>query len=322
MKAVRRDDMTNKIDNGGAIAIKGFNYQKASIILVIINNYQRDGFSVIPEADDDFQVHVDGKNIFIQVKGEKSITLNKLVSKQIIEKNLVPGQDDDTRKIFVWDIGKSFQKELIENKIGNIISPLLKYSDADSKKVISDLNLDVNQQKRLGNQFLYKTPFTNDLTEAIKRLFGEMVIQELHINNESGRALLAELTLMIDQKSEIILHGDNYHEKVIDGEYLKNIFVRVEQFKMFDEILDKLPYNALKREKIKHERTKILIGHQNIKKKVKDDCGSLDLENLTEHELVNQIVEIVRSHDNTISNDNLMIAIATECLCELWGDEL
>lgn len=314
--------MADNIDNGGAIAIKGFNYQKASIILVMINNYQRDGFSVIPEADDDFQVHVDGKNIFIQVKGEKSITLKKLINKQIIEKNLVPGHDEDTRKIFVWDIGKSFQNDLIENEIGNIISPLLKYSDDDSKKIISDLNLDTNQQKRLGNQFLYKTPFTNNLTEAIKWLFGEMVIQELHVNNESGRALLAELTLMIDQKSEITLHGNNYHEKTIDAEYLKNIFVRVEQFKMFDEILDKLPYNVLKKERIKYERAKILIGHQNIKKKVKADCSSLDLENLTELELVNQIIEIVKSHDSTMDNDNLMIAIATECLCELWEDEL
>ncbi|MBB6696659.1 hypothetical protein [Clostridium algidicarnis] len=51
--------MANTIDNGGAIAIKGFNYQKASIILVMIKNYSRDGFHVIPEAEDDFQVHVD-----------------------------------------------------------------------------------------------------------------------------------------------------------------------------------------------------------------------------------------------------------------------
>ena len=63
--------MPNKINNGGAIAIKGFNYQKASIILIMINNYQREDFLIIPEAEDDFQVYVDGKTIFIQVKGEK-----------------------------------------------------------------------------------------------------------------------------------------------------------------------------------------------------------------------------------------------------------
>lgn len=81
--------MTGAIDNGGAVAIKGFNYQKASIILVMINNYHRDNFSVIPEAEDDFQVHVDGKNIFIQVKGEKSITLSKLITKDIIKKKFI-----------------------------------------------------------------------------------------------------------------------------------------------------------------------------------------------------------------------------------------
>ena len=79
--------MARKMENGGAIAIKGFNYQKASIILVMINNYSRDGFKVIPEADDDFQILVEGQNIFIQVKGEKNLTLKQLINKGIIEKN-------------------------------------------------------------------------------------------------------------------------------------------------------------------------------------------------------------------------------------------
>ncbi|MDE8082594.1 hypothetical protein PT105_08120 [Erysipelothrix rhusiopathiae] len=314
--------MTGAIDNGGAVAIKGFNYQKASIILVMINNYHRDNFSVIPEAEDDFQVHVDGKNIFIQVKGEKSITLSKLITKDIIKKNLYSGQDDDTRKIFVWDMGRNFKNDLIENKDGNIVSPLFRYSVGDSTRIISDLNLDISQQKRLNNQYIYITPFSNNLTEAIKRLFGEMVDQELHVNNETGRALLAELILMIDQKSEISVQDDNLDEKIISGEYLKNLFVRVEQFQMFDKVLNKLPHNGLKKEKIKQERTKILIGYQNIKIKTKRDCNSLDLENLSEQELVEQIIQIIRKYDKTLLNDNLINAIAIECLCELWEEEL
>lgn len=101
--------MSGKIENGGAVAIKGFNYQKASLILVMINNYSRDGFKVVPEADDDFQIHVDGQNIYIQVKGEKSITLAKLINEKIIEKNLVPGQDEDIRKYLCGILEEHFR---------------------------------------------------------------------------------------------------------------------------------------------------------------------------------------------------------------------
>lgn len=314
--------MTTKADNGGAIAIKGFNYQKASIILVMINNYHRDDFTVIPEADDDFQVHIEGKNIFIQVKGEKSITLKKLINEEIIEKNLMRGEDNDIRKIFIWDIGKTFQNDLIETKTGNIISPLLKYSNDNEKKIVESLNLDVIQQKRLSNQYIYKTPFSNNFSEEIRCLFGEMVIQELHVDNESGRALLAELSLMIDQKSEILLDGSNYQEKEITGDYLKELFVQVQKIEMFDKILANLSYNTFKKEKIKLERTKIPIAYNSTKKRVKSNCYSLDIENSAEQELVNNVVEIIENSNNSITNENLKIAIAIECLCELWEDKL
>lgn len=315
--------MATTTDNGGAIAIKGFNYQKASIILVMIKNYSRDGFQIIPEAEDDFQVHVDDKNIFIQVKGLKCITLNKLIKKEIIEKNLVPGQEGDIRKIFFWDISASFKKELIVVPTGNVTSSLLKYTDEHKNKIITELELDDSQKERLDNQFLYTTPFNNDLTEAITRLFGEMVTQELHVDNESGRALLAELSLMIDQKSEILVNGDDYTEKIIDGEYLKNLFIRVQQLDLFDEILDKSKYNTFKKERIRYERTKILVDYQNTKKKAKEhcNCSNLDFESSSEDELINEIVTIVRETDDTISNDNLLIAISVECLCDLWERE-
>jgi hypothetical protein len=311
------------INNGGAIAIKGFNYQKASIILVMIKNYSREGFRIIPEAEDDFQVYVDDKNIFIQVKGLRGMTLNKLIQKEIIEKNLVQGQNGDIRKIFFWDISASFKKELTVVPTGNITSSLLKYTDEHKDKIIAKLKLNDNQKERLDNQFLYITPFNNDLTEAIIRLLGEMVTQELHVDNESGRALLAELSLMIDQKSEILVIGDDYTEKTIDSEYLNNIFVCVQKLDLFDEILDKSKYNTFKKEKIRRERTKIVVAYQNTKKKAKKHCNccELDFENSSEDDLIEKLVTIVRETDDTISNDNLLVAIAIECLCDLWEGE-
>lgn len=65
-------------DNGGAIAIKGFNYQKAAIVLVMINNYQKNNFKVIPESKEDFEVYIDNEVYFIQVKGTKGLSISKL----------------------------------------------------------------------------------------------------------------------------------------------------------------------------------------------------------------------------------------------------
>ena len=48
-----------------------------------------------------------------------------------------------------------------------------------------------------------------------------------------------------------------------------------------------------------------------------EDLEDLDIENTEEEELVNRIVEII-DNDSNISNGNLKIDIAIECLCELW----
>lgn len=180
-----------------------------------------------------------------------------------------------------------------------------------------------SQENRLNNQFLYTTPFSNDLTEAITRLYGEMVTQELYVDKESGKALLSELSLIIDQKSEIPVYGSDYTNKIIDGKYLKNLFTRVQQIELFNELLNKSKYNTFKKDRIRHERTKIMVAYQNTKKKAKEICiyKNLDFETLSEDELIDELIIIVKDIDNTIDNENLVIAIAIECLCELWGGE-
>ena len=104
---------------------------------------------------------------------------------------------------------------------------------------------------------------------------------------------------------------------------MKNIFIRVQQLDLFDEILDKSKYNTFKKERIRFERTKILIHYQNTKKKAKEHCNccNLDFENSSEDELIDELVTIVRETDDTISDVNLLVAISVECLCDLWEGE-
>lgn len=50
---------------------------------------------------------------------------------------------------------------------------------------------------------------------------------------------------------------------------------------------------------------------------MKSKCKNLDIETTPEQELVDEIIEVIDSLSN-INNGNLKIAIAIECLCELW----
>lgn len=68
------------IDSGGAVAIKGFNYQKAVIAYIAVLNYQKDGFQIIVENQDDAEIFVKNNKTFIQIKSEK-LSLTK-ISKQ------------------------------------------------------------------------------------------------------------------------------------------------------------------------------------------------------------------------------------------------
>ncbi|MBC1383032.1 dsDNA nuclease domain-containing protein [Listeria innocua] len=316
-------------DNGGAIAIKGFNYQKAAIMLVMINNYQKQNFKVIPESKEDFEVHVDDEIYFIQVKGTKKLSIASLIKrekkktkivKSIIEKNLEPGTDKNKRKIFVHSLADTTKKDLISED-GTIVTPIFKLSDEQKKTVINDLELNPSQKLRLQNQKIYITPFSDDLTLAMKHLKGEMVEKDLLVTKKRANLVLGELVQEIDAKSEIEVFSDNdISRKIIDSNFLKEVFVSVQKKEMFDSILENLPYNHLKRMKIEHEKTKILFSYQSLKEKVKSVIDIEQLMDISDEEVVHVIVKEIRRIDTTIENEELMIAISIDCYCEMGGE--
>lgn len=56
-KIVSVDD--EEVDNGGAIALKGFNYQNAVASLIAILNYDKDNFLLFIETKDDIEVDIE-----------------------------------------------------------------------------------------------------------------------------------------------------------------------------------------------------------------------------------------------------------------------
>ena len=106
-----------EFENGGAFAIKGFNFQKAAISLIAIKNYHKPNFHIFVEAKDDFEVKYDGYEAYIQVKSKK-LSINQLLKSDkgysILEKNLSNGNRNSHFKIFVKSFAETDIKKWLK----------------------------------------------------------------------------------------------------------------------------------------------------------------------------------------------------------------
>lgn len=312
------------VDNGGAVAIKGFNYQKASIILVMIHNFEKDNFKVIPESHEDFEIYIEEKVYYIQVKGTAKLSIKNMMKREkdkpsIIEKNLTPGNDNDKRKIFLWDLAATTKKEIVSKK-GTFISPLYGFSENQKLEVSNTLKLDKRNQTRLNNQYIYITPFSNNLNLALTMLKGEMVNKDLVVTNERAKMVLGELSLEIDQKSEIPVIDESEIDlkaKEIGGNYLKTLFLTIKQKESFDDVLNKLPYNSIMTAKIKREKIRIPLLYKSVKERVKEAVDLDLLISKTDEEAVQYLLNLLNEITPEIEKRELSIALAIECFCEL-----
>lgn len=320
-KSSRRDVMDG-VDNGGAIAIKGFNYQKASIMLVMIHNFEKNNFLIIPESREDFEIHLDQNTYFIQVKGTKKLSIDKLKSRptgkpSIIEKNLFPGVNEDFRKIFLWDITETTKKEMIIRN-GTLVPSLYDLSPKQKLEIIKALSLNSSQISRIDNLSIYITPFSNDLNLALTYLKGVMVDKNLLVTNERARIVLGELSIEIDQKSEILVTNDSdIKRKKIDGEYLKRVFVNVQQKEMFYEVLNNLKLNTIMKKRVKSEKLRIPLLYQSIKEQIKKKADINLLMRESDEEAVTYLRSLLADTAPEIQTTELSIALAIDCFCEL-----
>ncbi|MGH2325470.1 dsDNA nuclease domain-containing protein [Leuconostoc lactis] len=319
-------DAMSVSDNGGAIAIKGFNFQKAAAILVILYNLKEKNFVLVPEASEDFEVRKDKLVYYVQVKSVKSLSVNRMITQDkdtqknaipgtsIIEKNLVPGNTVDRRKIIVSDLINKDRNGLIKIESELSISPSFIWSTEQKDLISSKLSLNDEQVQRLGNQEVFKTPFQDDMSEAIIHLTGVMAHVGLEVTKDSAYAALGTLGLMIDEKSEIIDDGQN---KEITGRFIKKLFDKAHKSKLFEEILDGLNLSVIQKIKIKKEKVKIKQIYISLTTELeKKFDNSQFLGNNDTKEMIDLINQEVFSLDPTL-NDNLALALSVDCLCNL-----
>lgn len=318
----------SKFENGGAFAIKGFNFQKATISLIAIKNYHKPNFHILVEAKDDFEVKYDGYEAYIQVKSKK-LSLKQLLNtsdgKSILEKNLSNGNRNSHFKIFVKSFAETDIKKMIELSEGNICTPLYLYSDKQKKSILEELKSSEKIEEfeeKLLSSYIYIPPFKDKLAEAVPVLLGEMALNEIDVSHKRGQIAVNELFTLIDQKSEYIVKSEeDFQKKAILKEDLKKVFKLTSTLDAFDELLESTLYSFFLKKQIKKEQIKIMHFYSIEKKAAKQELLGFDLLSGTEEEVIHNAVKKCNNNKEfEILNDPSKKAIVIEVLSEMSED--
>ena len=284
-------------DNGGAFAIKGFNFQKSIISLIAISNYNKSGFLLFVENKDDAELDLKDTHTFIQIKSEK-LSINKLISPKkskdsskgnkhsILYKNLQNNHPHARYKIVTKDDFSDKEKLIKSNE--NIIFEcpcIYKYSKEQKKLIVEKLAeqglLESETLLKLEKSYLYFSPFKDDYKIALTFLKGVMNEAGIKVDDNKGSIALGELCELIDQKSEIIIKDESDRNlKNITSEELRTIFSTAESENLKFEALEYLKERLTFSEKVKIRKELLLImsNYKKLKNDVSQTIGFISTE--------------------------------------------
>lgn len=313
VKSLGGGDMTEKkykktYDNGGAVAHRGFNYQHAVISLIAIRNFDKPGFKMYMEAEEDFTVHYDNKNVYIQVKGEQRLSFKTLLTKKYIEKNLSSGENEDFYKIVVYNISKKDLKEMQEHqREEKLFEKSYSFSESQRKQI---------NDPKSDNLVLVITSFENNKIEADKYLIGELVQKDVPVGASKADLILNALNAMIEEKSEKSIETDaDKLLKELSTDDLLPLFQKSAALERFTNILNKFNFTEIKQAKIQSEKNKIALEYSSHRKAVKHFLSNhADLDNKAEVDIIHEALE-----SETLRNldENLRYAICISAYCDI-----
>ena len=239
-----------EIDNGGANAKKGFNYQDAIATLIIICNYSKDDFCIYLECRDDIEVDINSHKFFIQVKSTKQsiASLTKetkkkdgSVNKSILYKNL----NKSSKKSNRYKIVTTSYTDAVSSIDGLLFKDVYEYTDEQKQFIAKKLKTqglsDEDINEKLNNSHVYVSPFRDNLEEACNHLIGFMNKNGICVDNGRGEILLNEILHDIHIKSEkkIIVDTDREKKKIKKEELVK--LAKVEKcFEYMEQLTNKL----------------------------------------------------------------------------------
>lgn len=286
--------MTQNNEQGGANALRGFNFQTAMGALIAVFNYTEEDFKMVVEGAEDIVVHKKGICTFIQVKssslktsdllrtpkpkknGERRLAvLYKLLShdsKQEKERYKLIVSDKFSEK----DLQKKFQLSDQAQILDTVYSPTEQTISVILKQMQKDgINL---SQEKVREFFLYRAPFHTDLESASRYICGVMNEREILTDHGAGRRAFEEVIRIIYQKSECIEMG-GVTQKEISSAELKRIFRTSRRPLLAREILEQLfPDFVFKRDQIEKNIYDVPFRLQYHKKQIHRKLGKISID--------------------------------------------
>ncbi len=323
----------NEYDNGGAIAIKGFNFQHAVAALIIICNYEKENFSIYLETKDDIEVNYSDNNFFIQAKSNR-LTLNGLIksdkhNKSILSKNLSKTSDKKHNyyKIATIEFSEQEQKKLNKKVSQHLFnnSEIYEINNETKIKLAEALIKQGFEEEllkaKLSNCYIYFTPFTKNSENSYNYLLGYMNQCKINVDNGRGKLILNELLNLIQQKAEKVINDDNEKEcKQLDSTYLKSLIKTDQYLTVKDTLVQKLEeqnvVNIQNSILIKEFLLSVGIKHLALKNKIRSYIGTIDIKS----DFVETIKDLLAKVINKFQREsrNLLLAI----IIDLYIDDL
>ncbi len=305
------------IENGGAQAIKGFNYQKSVIALIAVLHYlDSDQVDLYIESEDDIVVKTSARKTYIQSKSTEqtiaSIVYRKDGKASVLEKNLSNGGDntDDRYKLVTPRFGGQ-DKYLSEIDAEIFTEGAQVYSYLQTARTsITDKLPDVSEVK-LRNSRVALTAFPAKQADALTHIKGVMSNMNIPIDNSYGSAALGELCLRIDQKSEIIAKdATDYEKKKITQHDLRRIFGHTYKAQLFEDIIDALGYSIMKRTELVNKNATIgAIFGAYIDMAIEEIKSMDDLTDVDERTVINRVLNAISFTSDVSKVDKEAVAV-------------
>ena len=219
------------LDIGGSVAIKGFNYQNAVAIFIMINNYNNTTFEIFLEHEEDINVLVDNFNILVQAKSNTQ-TLHKISKKNnksvaILDKLWAKDSQGLKNRYKIACVNFSAINNVSATK-GCVIPDYL-YSLENIVKSSKDFNPDkIANKEKLPHTYIFITPFKDDYHIQLDYLIAAMVRNNIKVDNGLAMSIINELFNLCQSTAEIRTDKVNnefaINKKRIDANKLKTIF--------------------------------------------------------------------------------------------------
>ena len=312
-------------DNGGAYAIKGFNYQKSIVALIAVLHYldDDDQFEIYVESKDDIVVKAKNIETYIQVKSSElslnSITRRDKNKNTVIGKNLSNG-DEQSRYKLVAPSFKDKEKHLEDTKPNVITKGASVFSyNKDAFDEIMKRMPELHSEK-VKNSSVAITAYKAEMIEAVRYLTAIMVEDGIPVDNGYGNAVIEELYVEIDQKSAKIVKSDeDYEFKKFTHQNLSLIISHSYKIECFEEIMQKLGYNLTKKERMKKKKLNIPVQYSSYHEEAKRHIQSYDLENMPEAEVVKKALE--DTNFDSITDRSFMEVIVVDAFSQILFEE-